>query len=612
VDTSSKHIEDMHSLPGFISSKWYGMLVFLVAFAVYANTLGHGFVLDDLAVITHNKYVQQGTGGIAAIWTTPSLSGFADRQVAAGTAVNDLYRPVSLTLFAIEHQLFGSGAFVGHLFSVLLFACCALLFYRLLLRLLGNSRSYIALLAALLFAVHPIHTEVVANIKSRDELLCCCFAFSALLAALRYADTGRLALLIAAAFTYLISLLSKETSVSFVLLLPLVCFLFAAADRRRILLLGAVSVGVLCVYLFLRYSILSAHNANHPEMIEFLENPLTAVPQGASAVATAIQVMGRYLLWLLVPYPLSSDRTFDSIPFSGWGDVPVWLAVLAYLLLLVVAIRRYSKDRKDLIATGILVFLATIAVFTNLFFLTGAVMADRFLFLPSAGFCIEVAGIISLLQQRGVSVKGVTYVFLPVLLLLGGMAIARNADWKDNYSLATADLRHYPRNARLQHTVGYLLATERLQQADSDNEANGLLNEALQHYRSSLAIYAVQSKVHTDMADLFMRRQQYDSAQLHVAQALLLKPDDPVILSMLGGIYFAQARYDKTLELCRRALQRDPGNVAIRNNMGICFLQLKQYDSVIAISNQVLQSDPANTLAAGNLATAQQQLAQQH
>lgn len=588
------------------------MLVFLVAFAVYANTLGHGFVLDDMAVITHNKYVQQGTGGIRAIWTTPSLSGFADRQVAAGTAVNDLYRPVSLTLFAIEHQLYGSGAFAGHLFNVLLFAGCALLFYLVLLRLLGHSHSYIALLAGLLFAVHPVHTEVVANIKSRDELLCFFFAFSALILALRYVDTGRVTMLIATALTFFISLLSKETSVSFVVVLPLFCFLFAVADRRHIMLVGAVSVAVLCVYLFIRYSVLSAHNANHPELIEFLENPLTAVPQGASAIATAIEVMGRYLLLLAVPYPLSSDRTFDSIPFSGWGDVRVWLAVLAYLLLLVVAVRRYSKDRKDLIATGILFFLATVAVFTNLFFLTGAVMADRFLFLPSAGFCIAVAGIISLLQQRGVSVKGVTYVFLPVLLLLGGMAIARNADWKDNYTLATADLQHYPRNARLQHTVGFLLATDRLQQAGNDNEANELLDEALQHYRISLAIYPAQSKVHTDMADLFMRRQQYDSAQMHVAQALVLKPEDPVILSLLGGIYFAQARYDKTLELCRKALQRDPGNLAIRNNMGICFLQLKQYDSVIAVSNQVLHSDPANTLAAGNLATAQQQLAQQH
>jgi hypothetical protein len=161
------------SKPEAASMLFLSIMLVVLCFIVYGNTLNNGFVFDDNVVIRENALVHQGLGGVAEIFKTPHLKGYANLP-------NDTYRPLSLAVFALEYQAFGDNAAKWHFINVLVFAGCALLLFRFLRTLFQGRHTLAAFVATLIFVAHPIHTEGVANLKSLDELLCFFFAFLAL------------------------------------------------------------------------------------------------------------------------------------------------------------------------------------------------------------------------------------------------------------------------------------------------------------------------------------------------------------------------------------------------------------------------------------------------
>lgn len=563
---------------------------------VYGNTLRNGYVLDDVAVVTRNSYVQQGVAGIPKLLHTPYLRGF--KMPATDTAAsNDLYRPLPLVTFAVEKSLFDSSAAVSHLVNVLVYAACVCLLFVFLRRLLGEERTMVAFVAALMFAVHPVHTEVVANVKSRDELLCFLFAFGSLVAYCRYAADGKVWLLAAGAILYFLSLLSKETSVSFVAIVPLVFFLYLNEDRKRSISITVSTVVACIVFLLLRHTVLSAYNADHNH-IDFIDNPLVGAP-GASQFATAVLVMGKYLKLLVVPYPLISDYTFNTIPLAGFGNVWVLLAIAAYVAMLAIAIYRSVKYKKDAIAFGLWFFLLTIALFSNLFVLVGSIMAERFLFFPSVGFCLVAAVLIGKLKGRETSLfSRIATIVAVISLVFAEMTIQRNSEWKDNITLFTTDLEKAPENARLWYSLGY----EKAGIADEDKpHAADLMSEGIADIQHSLSIYPGYANAHYTLSNLFIKVQQFDSALVHAKAAAKLSPADATIISGLGYAYFVKGQYQQSIQMARQALVYDPRNAAIWNNIAICYLQLQRYDSSIIASREALALNSKNILSLQNI-----------
>jgi hypothetical protein len=164
--------------------RWHAAILAAVALGLYANTFGHGYALDDGIVILDNEYTKAGLSGLPRLLTEDSFQGFLGKEtnpVAGGR-----YRPLSLVTFAIEIAAFGpQHPFVGHLLNALLYALCCVVLYQVMRSLLAqrtpDAGAWMTLpfAAALLFAVHPLHTEAVANIKSRDEILALLFALRA-------------------------------------------------------------------------------------------------------------------------------------------------------------------------------------------------------------------------------------------------------------------------------------------------------------------------------------------------------------------------------------------------------------------------------------------------
>src|SRR5581483_9106019 len=154
------------------------------------------YALDDSIAIERNDYVKQGISGIPKIMTTDAYDCFY-RQMGADPRAQysgGRYRPLCYVTFAIEQSLFGDSPFIRHLVNILCYMVCLfLLFYFLhdfLLKKIPGG-SDMAFLSTLLFAIHPIHTEVVANVKSLDEILSLTLIMCTFIYAMKYTNSSK-------------------------------------------------------------------------------------------------------------------------------------------------------------------------------------------------------------------------------------------------------------------------------------------------------------------------------------------------------------------------------------------------------------------------------------
>jgi hypothetical protein len=191
----------------------FAIFLAIISLFVYANSLKNGYALDDYNVILNNSIIAKGVQAIPEILATPYHWGNV-------TSSNDLYRPLSLVMFAIEYQFFGKNPLPNHLLNALLFAACVVLLFLFLDQLFGRKKTGVAVIASILFALHPIHKEIAANIKSRDELLCFFFAFLSRNIYINYMRFGKIRQLLLGFFCFLLAFLAKETVVTFLAIVP--------------------------------------------------------------------------------------------------------------------------------------------------------------------------------------------------------------------------------------------------------------------------------------------------------------------------------------------------------------------------------------------------------
>jgi len=576
------------------------LLLGILSFIVYANTLKNGYALDDFTVINYNTIVTRGVSAIPEILSTPYRRGYF-------VSANDLYRPLSLVMFAAEYQAFGKSPLPFHLINVLLFAGCVILLFLFLDKLFDHKKTAIAFIAALLFALHPIHTEVVANIKSRDELLCFFFAFLSLNIFAKYRQEGKIIQLLTGAFCFFLSLLSKETVITFLAIIPMVFFFYLSEDKARSVYITVCTVGVAIIFLSIRFSVLNYYHADQPTAVRFLENPLVNAPNFPSRIATAVLVLGYYIRLLIVPYPLVSDYSFNSIPFVSFANPWVLLSLAAYVFLIIFSVKRFIKDHKDPFAFGIFFFLISIALFSNIAFLIGANMGERFMFFPSVGFCLTVALLIEkwvVKTETQVAIltnKKILAIIVPVLLIYATIAIARNGDWADNYTLYATDLLKMPGNSKLNYYLGLEL-DQTVAEAEKDPaKQKQVRDEAITYLNKALAIAPDYDDAHAAIGNIYSRNLQYDSAEAHEKIALKLNPGNAYALSNLADIYIARKKYTEAIECCKKAIEINPNDANVQIRLGGAYFYNSQFDSAEIYYRNALVLSPKNPDAINNL-----------
>lgn len=202
------------------------IILIILAAGVYLNSLGNQYALDDYGLILENQDTKGGTSNVFKILGSSYRSGMLGGDVT-------LYRPLSKVMFAIEWSMAGDNPFLGHFMNVVLFTLSVVLLFKMLRRYM-NGQLIVPFLASVIFAVHPIHTEVVANIKGRDDILCFLFFVVAALYIHRYVFSKQTKHLVFAGVSYFLCMLSKESAITFVAIFPLMVYFFIPESKQAL------------------------------------------------------------------------------------------------------------------------------------------------------------------------------------------------------------------------------------------------------------------------------------------------------------------------------------------------------------------------------------------
>ncbi|HXC05971.1 MAG TPA: hypothetical protein VNZ86_14515 [Bacteroidia bacterium] len=433
------------------------LLVLLVVLTgLNGNTLWNQYAYDDQVVLTGNVLVAKGIKGIPELLHTEYFSGFSGKtELLSGAR----YRPVSLIVFALERELFGLHPVVSHLLNILFLGLIISLLFNLLQKhLFRKQNGYLAFLTCLIFVLHPIHTEIVANVKGRDELITFSCILASLLSFCRYVECKRVFSLLVSLCWFMLALLCKETALTFVAVIPLLVYFFYGYPIRMALLSSLPYVFVFVAYLGLRYLAVGFENY----VVSDIGNAPYLFATGQEAFATKIDVILKYMQLLIFPHPLAYDYGYNKIPYVGLSSFSFVLASLVIGGVVFAGI--YLSKRRSLIAFSILYFFITLSVGTNLVFDMGAPLAERMLFQPSLAWSIVLAVLFLKVLPRYKRVG--TLVLISVLVLYSVKTIARNADWKSSETLFLADLPAAPNSLRVNQNAARVYLNKALQLED--------------------------------------------------------------------------------------------------------------------------------------------------
>ena len=440
------------ALPTFKPNIWLAVISTFAGIVLYANTVSHNFILDDGAVTAGNEYVLQGISGIPKILKT-EMWHFENINLG-------YYRPLSMITFALENQFFGNNPHVYHVGNIILYGLTGFFLCLLLMNLFPNFHPAFSFFITLLFIAHPIHTEVVANIKSRDEMLSflnLTISFFLLLQAYKHPATSIKYLIFSCVFFYL-ALLSKETAMIGLFIVPLFLFFSKNNSIKQSLLRMIPFLIVMLLFQWQKHSVLGTISTDVPK--DIVNYPYA---EANAELPTVFLIFIWCIKLVLFPHPLSYDYSFNQIPAVQFSSPIVWLGIITASALAGFALWKFRK--KSPLSFGILFFLITLAPALGFVFLRGGILAERFLYAPVLGFCIVFTFLLVKITKVNLQIPEfnirqlIKYpLFLFPLLLIFGLysfkTINRNSYWKNNITLAAEDVKTSPNSCQIRKHYG--------------------------------------------------------------------------------------------------------------------------------------------------------------
>lgn len=564
-------------------------MIALAAIVLLVNfhTISFDYTLDDPFFTKDNPNVSKGLSAIREFFTHAAYYGVFQHHDAS-------YRPLMLTSFAAEKDLFDFNPHTSHLINIILFMIEIVVLFQLLRRMFRNMSEYIPFFMTLLFALHPMHTEVVASVKSRDEIMGLLFSILALWQTLRYIDNGKSSAMALSGLWFFCALMSKETPIALVLIAPMTVWFFRDVAVAKIIRAAAPYIVVAAVYMLMR----SMFIENDGEKVRILvnNNALMAATNNADKMATALFMQLKYLIILFFPYQLSYDYSYNQVPIISFTDPKAIAAVAVIVALFVYAVRNFKK--KDPLAYCILFYGMSVAITSNLLVDIGATMAERFIFTGSLAFCIAAVLLLAKLFKTDkahatfANTKPLFVTTLIIAVLYGGKTLARNEAWASNYALYQTGLETAPDSWRAQ----YLAGVEYTKMISKENDPllkRELYQKAVHVFNRSLQILPNNSDVYLlrGYADEFAG--QVDSAMLAYQNTLRLDSLNTQAQLNLGGIYLRTGRLDEGIALYSRLLARDPNNPDALANMGACYGNKGMFPEAIQYYQRSVKARPA-------------------
>jgi tetratricopeptide (TPR) repeat protein len=536
---------------------------------IYGNTLRNEFTMDDGLYVVNN----------------PQVTDLSVRELFTPDKFSNVFRPVTFATLSLNWAANGGKPFGFHLLNVLLHAAVTWLLYLLLQAILGTSpeAKTTALAAAWLFAVHPIHTEAVASVVGRSELLAAGFLLAAWILYLRDWEFPAL-------ICFLLALLSKESAAAF---LALVLVGDYARSEWKPRLRYAWIAGVTLLYVGLLWKVQGGRVGKAD--VSLLDNTLAGIPAGWR-ILNALRVAWKYAGLHIYPATLSCDYSFNQIPV--YLD---WRHTLPAAAAAVVAVGAWlwavQKRRSGLVLAGG-IYLAGFATTANILVPTGTIMGERLAYLPSAGFCLLVALIWSWLRvqaplgarpDEGWRRTLAWGVLMALVAALAMRTVVRNRDWKNDLVLYSAAVRAAPGSAKMHSNLG------------SQYMGRGQLDLARTEFQAALRIYPDYPDALASYGLLESWKGDNEAAGRMIERAVNLSRRDNInydfMVVNLAALLMQTGHMDGALELLNREIAESPKYARAWSNRAVIRYKRGETASAAADAGEALRLDPSNTQA---------------
>jgi protein O-mannosyl-transferase len=563
--------------------KYYGALAFIVilSFVAYLPVLNNGLLSWD-----DNSYIRD----------NPLIYSFNLKEIFSRNVISN-YHPLTILTLAAEYRIFGLNATGYHAFNLVLHLLNVILvFYAVYLL---SDKAGVALLASLLFGIHPIHVESVAWVAELKDLLYTFFFLASWIFYLKYLNDRHKKYYVFALLLFLASILSKAMAAS----LPLVLILTDYFKGRKINLKTLIDKApfFLLAIVFGIVAVIAQKSSGAADVIDF------TFPQ---RIVFACYGFISYLFKLILPLHLSA---YYPYPTSSVEHISLqyymYLILFAGLAFAVFYSLRYTKK----IFFGVGFFAMTVFLVLQLLPVGGAVMADRYSYIPSIG--------IFYLAGEGVYILWVRKQKLIPIILLCGFTIffsvktyARCGVWKsdmtlwndvisqyqtipeayfsrgnafkfeDKFDLALADF-----NKAIELNPNYAQAYYNRGTAYKDENKNEL---ALADFNQAIGLDPDFSLAYNNRGNIYLDENKYELALADFNQAIKLKPNYSQAYNNRGNVYANTRQFDQALADFSKAIELNPNNAKAYNNRGNVLASKKKYEQAIADFSQAIKLVP--------------------
>lgn len=502
------------------------------SFLLYGNSIPGAFVYDD------SFFFQRTDMRHPSILFNAFTQPFNPLNTDSGGRG---YRPLWVVSLALNYIVFGDSPESFHVVNILLYSATLVVLVYILERLLRNSVLAYCIVAV--FAILPIHSEVVANIKSRDELLSLFLLLCSFLLFIRamYGKT-RDPQTLGSALMYGLALLSKES----VILGPVIFFLiYRLSYPSTLAYMGKRMVPfivVLAVYMGLRAAVLG-DNAFLQFETPFIQNPLSGASVSVQ-LSTAMKIAGIYLVKIVVPYNLTASYDFNHIPVIS-HPLASWESVVGMIgLLMLCAAALFSKDTA--VRIGSIWFLVSYFIVSKILINKGSLMAERSIYTPSVGLSVLYGyGLYLLCRQR-------IAFLLPAIAVLSvvyaGIIIPRNLVWRT---------------------------------------PQGFFEQMVIDSPNSVQAHKALAKGYFDIGNL-------QGAQKHAIRANDLYENDEEVRTLLGKISYISGDFTGCISHMDAVIGMKKSHYDANHFRQLCLVKLGRYQEAIDLASKRLKSVPSD------------------
>ncbi|MFC1704123.1 tetratricopeptide repeat protein [Candidatus Omnitrophota bacterium] len=514
--------------------------IVLVGIAAYFNSFDNPFILDDQGTVINNHLLRS-TSNIPKLFTT-------DLYYESGVTTS-YYRPLQSLSYLLDFQLWQLNPAGYHLTNTLLHIFNSLLIFALITRLVKDQT--IAFITALLFVCHPIYTEAVTYISGRADPLVFFFILLCVIAYMRSKESSRYMLASLACFSA--ALLTKEFAIITPLLLVLIDFSFSEKPTLRIREVSkrlAPFLIVVAAYVTLRIALLDS--------VEFANTTAHQIPIFARFL-TFVYVVSLYIGLLVCPLGLHLRRII--IPFYSISNVSVVSAMIAFLLIVALAIHCYKKNR--LLFFAITWFFITLIPQSSLIPIN-AFMAEHFLYLPAMGFFLAVAYTF----KRFFSRRQLVVISTIIIVIYASLTIKQNAVWKNPFSFFQRLARYSPSSSIVHNHLGTLYFEQ------------GNLKQAESEYRKAYAINPSEFSALANFVLFYMSIGENEKALAFYGKIKELYPNVrcPAVHNNIGIAFMHMGKFDKAIEEYERSLSINPTALMTHFNLAVVHCLNGEYD----------------------------------